>query len=171
VLRGARSLAVAAAAVGLSVVSHDLAGGARPGVVPLAVLAVLTLVAVRPLARREIRLPLLLAVLGAGQLALHHAFEGAARIAPVAPHPHDAGGSTLAMLGAHAAATVAVALVLRHGDAALWRLWSWLTGRGVPAAPRALVDVAVPPPSGALPTVRLAPVPGAVGGRAPPAVA
>ncbi|MDF9875941.1 hypothetical protein [Cellulosimicrobium cellulans] len=173
-LHGVRALVLASVAVGLSLVSHDLAGGARPGFVPLVVLAVLTTVVVRPLARCEVRLPVLLAALGVGQIALHQAFGACAALshAPVLPaHRHDDGLSTLAMLGAHALATVAVALVLRHGDGALWRLWSWLAGCGVPARPRALVVLAPLPASAALPVARRAPASGTVGGRAPPVLA
>ncbi|MCB7135607.1 hypothetical protein [Cellulosimicrobium marinum] len=173
-LRAVRALVLAATAVGLSLVSHDLAGGAHPGVVPLVVLTALAAVVVRPLARREIRLPVLLAVLGVGQLALHHVFVACATLS-VAPRPsshqHDDALSTLAMLGAHAVATVAVALVLRHGDAVLWRLWTWLTGRQVPGHPRPLAVLAAVPVLVTLPVDRPAPVPGTVGGRAPPALA
>ena len=171
-LRGVRALLLAAAVLGLSVVAPGHAGGADPGAVPLVVLAALTAVAVRPLTRRQIGLPRLLGLLGAGQLVLHVVFDRCAALAPTgAPHTHADGASPLAMLGAHAVATLAVALVLRYGDAVLWRLWSWLTGAAVPGRPRAVVAPTAPLARGELPTVRDVLVRGAALGRAPPAVA
>ncbi len=146
-LRGVRVLLLAAAVVGLSVVAHGLAGGTDPGAVPLGVLAVLTAVAVRPLTRREVGLPRLLGLLGAGQLVLHVVFDRCAALSPADAAAHAHSSSPLAMLGAHAVATLAVALVLRYGDAVLWRLWTWLVGRRVPGRPRRLVVPAAPPPS------------------------
>ncbi|WP_435737975.1 hypothetical protein V5D56_05095 [Cellulosimicrobium sp. PMB13] len=173
-LRAARGLVLAAVVVGLSLLSHELAGGSRPDVVPLVVLAALSAVAVRPLTRREVGLPRLLALLGAGQVVLHVVLERSAELSPTATasaHAHDGPAATMTMLAAHAVATVVVALVLRHGDAVLWRLWTWLTRRRVPEAPRAVVVPVRPLPRRVLPSVRRAPVPGAVGGRAPPASA
>ncbi|MCR1981134.1 hypothetical protein NSA53_02620 [Cellulosimicrobium cellulans] len=168
VLRGVRVLLLAAAVVGLSVVAHGLAGGTDPGAVPLGVLAVLTAVAVRPLTRREVGLPRLLGLLGAGQLVLHVVFDRCAALSPADAAAHAHSSSPLAMLGAHAVATLAVALVLRYGDAVLWRLWTWLAGRRVPGRPRRLVVPAAPPAVGALPTVRDLLVRGAAPGRGPP---
>ncbi|WP_454042026.1 hypothetical protein [Cellulosimicrobium sp. Marseille-Q8652] len=174
-LRAARALLLAVAVVALSLVSHDVAGGAAPGAVPLVVLTALAAVAVRPLTRREVGLPRLLSLLGLGQVVLHLVFERCAAMSPTAapaPHGHDDPGQVLSMLGAHALATLVLAVVLRYGDACLWRLWSWLSGRRIPGRPRpVVVGAAVPLTSARLPSPRRAPVPGAVGGRAPPAVA
>lgn len=174
-LRAARGLVLAAVVVGLSLLSHDLAGGSRPGTVPLVVLAALSAVAVRPLTRREVGLPRLLALLGVGQVVMHVVLERSAELSATATastHAHDGPVATATMLAAHAVATVVLALVLRHGDALLWRLWSWLSGRQAPGRPRpVVVGRVVPLARGCLPTPRRAPVPGAVGGRAPPAVA
>lgn len=164
-----RVLLLAAVVVGLSLVAHGLAGGARPGVVPLVVLTALTAVAVRPLGRHEVSMPRLIGLLGAGQVVLHVVFEQCALLSlvPGEPvhHQHAAAPMPL-MLGAHVAATLVVALVVRHGEAFLWRLWAWLTARLVPAGPVALVRpgrLVVGP--GRAPAGR---VPGTWRGRAPP---
>lgn len=170
-LRGVRVLLLAAAVVGLSVVAHGLAGGADPGAVPLGVLAVLTAVAVRPLTRRQIGLPRLLGLLGAGQLVLHVVFERCAALSPSGAAVHAHAASPLTMLGAHAVATLAVAVVLRYGDAVLWRLWTWLTGCRVPGRPRSVVVRTAAPVVGVLPAVRDLLVRGAAPGRGPPLAA
>lgn len=157
--------------VGLSLVSHVLAGGAHPGAVPLVVLTALTVVALRPLARRELAMPALLGSLGAGQVVLHVAFERCAVLAagPGQAHHQDA-LPTPGMVVAHATATLAIAVVLRHGEALLWRLWAWLTGRGVPGQPRVVVAIA-PPPRAELPEARPMFVDPLVRERAPPLAA
>lgn len=136
-LRSARVLCLAVLLVGLSVVSHQLAGGDRPRAVPLVVLTALTFALVRPLTRRQVGLPRLLGLLGAGQLGLHVAFERFAALEPVFAGPvhHHGTASDGWMLAAHALTTVVVALVVRHGDALLWRVWTWLTRRRLPVAP------------------------------------
>jgi len=75
------------------------------------------------------------------------------------------------MLGAHAVATLAVAVVLRYGDAVLWRLWTWLTGCRVPGSPRSVVVRTAAPVVGVLPAVRDLLVRGAAPGRGPPLAA
>lgn len=173
-LRRARVLLLAAAVVGLSVLSHLLAGGRGPGVVPLLVLTVLTAVGVLPFTRARLGLPRLLALLGTGQLVLHVAFERCAALGPatrsaVPGHATTADlAAAVAMLAAHAAATLGLALVLRYGDAVLWRLWAWLTGLGAvhDGAP-VLVPRSAAPRTGA-PVAHAAPVRGAWHGRAPP---
>jgi hypothetical protein len=139
VLHGVRALLLAAVVVGLSLVAHGLAGGARPGAVPLVVLAALTAVAVRPATRREVSVPRLIGLLGAGQVVLHVVFEQCAllSVVPGTPgeHHHPGAVADPLMIGAHVVATFVVALVLRHGESLLWRLWAWLTARHLPLAP------------------------------------
>lgn len=165
-------LLLAVAAVAMSLVSHLLAGGAHPGVVPLVVLTALTALAIRPLTRREITMPRLLGTLGGGQVVLHVAFERCAALsaAPGPAHHHQDTATTPWMIGAHAVATLAIAAVLRHGEALLWRLWAWLTGRSLPGEPR-VVLVTAPPPHGYLPEVRPVFTGGLPQGRAPPLAA
>jgi hypothetical protein len=138
VLHGVRALLLAAVVIGLSLVAHGLAGGARPGVVPLLVLAALTAVAVRPAARHEVSMPRLIGLLGAGQLVLHLVFEQCALLSAVPGasegHEHPVALARPLMIGAHVVATFVVALVLRHGESMLWRLWAWLTARHLPTA-------------------------------------
>lgn len=169
-LREARALMLAAAAVTLSVISHGLAGGAQPDVVPLIIIGVLACVVIRPWTRRQLGMPTLLAVLGAGQLVLHFAFEGSAAVGAadaLAQHHHGHHASPLWMICAHAAATLVIGLVLRHGEAVLWRLWSlW---RPVPGVPYAVVVPSGPPPAGNLPALHMAAVRRAIQARAPPA--
>lgn len=143
-------LLLAAVAVGLSLSSHVAAGGAYPGTVPLVVLTALTAVAVRPLTRGELAMPVLLGSLGAGQVLLHVVFEQCVilSVAPGQTHHADAGPAPW-MIAAHAVATLAVAGVLRHGEALVWRLWAWLTGRRLPGRPR-IVVVGAPSPHGIL---------------------
>lgn len=169
-LRGARAFVLAAAIVGLSTTAHQLAGGADPGAVPLVALAALTVALVRPLTLREARLPTMLALLGAGQVALHFAFEWCAELArvPAGVHHHGSAASGASMLAAHLVATLAVALVLRHGEIVLWRLWAWLTKRRILCARRVLVVTAAACACGALLTVHAAPGCDAVRARAPP---
>ncbi len=137
-----RALLLAVVVVGLSLVAHGLAGGARPGVVPLVVLAALTAVTVRPVARHEISMPRLVGLLGAGQVVLHVVFEQCAllSVVPGTPgeHHHPGAMADPLMIGAHVVATLVVALVLRHGETLLWRLWVWLTARHLPTAPAAI---------------------------------
>lgn len=164
-----RVLLLAALVVGLSLVAHGLAGGGHPGVVPLVVLTALTAVAVRPMGRREVSMPRLIGLLGVGQVVLHVVFEQCALLAFVpgaAAHHHPETTSKPLMLGAHVVATLVVAVVLRHGEALVWRLWAWLTARLVQARPPALVRPGHLAVSGR--TVPVGRVPGTLGGRGPP---
>lgn len=167
-----RVLVLAVILIGLSVVSHQLAGGAYPGAVPLVGLTALAVALIGPLTRRELGLPRLLAVLGAGQVGLHAAFERLAELAPAAAgpaHPHHHGAESDArMLAAHAVATLALALLLRHGDALLWRLWTWLSLRHLPSAPPPAVVVPEAAACGAPFVVRASAHSMAVQARAPP---
>jgi hypothetical protein len=174
ILHGVRALLLAAVVVGLSLVAHRLAGGSHPGVVPLVVLAALTAVAVRPAARHEIAMPRLVGLLGAGQVVLHVVFEQCAllSVVPGAAGVHDHPESTAdpLMIAAHVVATFVVALVLRHGEGWLWRLWAWLTARRLPGSPAAFTSpwhLVV----GALRAGHGGRVPGTSRGRGPPVAA
>lgn len=169
-LRGVRAGLLATAVVGLSLVSHRLAGGAAPGAVPVVVLVMLTAVMLRGVLGRRLALPLLLGVLGLGQVVLHYTFEQCALLAasPAPAHAHAA-ENPVPMLAAHVLATLVVSVLLTHADRALWTLWSWLTMRSVPRLVRrpASRGRALPVLASTL-RAPAAPGHGAVMGRAPP---
>ncbi|MFB9378628.1 hypothetical protein ACFFKU_06705 [Kineococcus gynurae] len=148
-LRLLRSTVTGGAVVALASGAHLAGGGRLPG--PVAWLALLVLVACASftLTRRRLGRRSLLAALTGGQLVLHTLFTvlapDAVRLAAAGHHhvlvlpdpaagtmpllpllPVPAGGTDLAMAGAHAAATVATALLLAHGEDVLWRTWAWL---------------------------------------------
>ncbi|GAA1979440.1 hypothetical protein GCM10009718_15290 [Isoptericola halotolerans] len=174
-LREVRALLLAAAIVLPSLGAHVLAGGSIPGAVPLLVALALTAVIVRPLCRREVRLPWMLAGLGVGQVLLHVGFEqGAALTAHPAHHHghvHDDPAAPLVMLAAHVLADVVIALGLRYGESLLWRWWRWWSHR-IPTTDRVLGVVGA-----ARRAVRDLPVPACsrrhspAQGRAPPVIA
>ncbi|WP_336854084.1 hypothetical protein [Sinomonas albida] len=144
VFRLSRAAAVAGVSVLLAAGAHTAAGGALPDPLILAALLALSLVAVMLISGRKISATAMLAVLSATQLVLHEAFivlsEGpntAPVLAPGSEHVHvlgmmaSSGGAHVhsegpEMLAAHAVATLATALVLARGEAAVWALLSWL---------------------------------------------
>lgn len=138
---------VALTVVSLAAGAHTLAGGELP--VPGILLALLALTGLASTAATRLKLsfPALAALLGAGQLMLHEAFalsgqvpagaigsahHAGATLAPVAADQIHlqlpALGSTLPLLmfAGHALATLACALLLARGEAALWSLAAWL---------------------------------------------
>lgn len=163
-----RAAMVAVMIVTLGAAAHVVGGGELP--VPGIMLAVLALTGMAATAATRLRLnfPAMAALLGAGQLVLHEAFSafsspvGPIRADPAghhpaaslaglpldtagAPHLHDVDSwAASLMLGGHALATLACALLLAKGEAALWSLAAWL---------RPLVQL----PEAALPDVAAAP--------------
>jgi hypothetical protein len=143
---------VAAVIVALAAAAHTFAGGELPA--PGIMLAVLALTGLASTAATRFKLNFfaLSALLGAGQVALHEVFSAFSAVAPAsAPsaghhgepaaldglqlHAVSAAGAHLhqldspfpaLMLGGHAAATIACALLLAKGEAALWSLAAWL---------------------------------------------
>jgi hypothetical protein len=172
-LRGVRTLLLAAAVVLPSLGAHVVAGGSSPAAPLLLVLVTLTAVAVHPVARHELRLPGMVVVLGGGQLLLHVAFERGAALTSAgetAAHAHHDAVSPAAMIAAHVVADLVLAVALRYGETLLWRLWRWWSHR-LPAGRRVLVARAArptPPVLSAPPRDRWR---GAVQGRAPPVIA
>lgn len=140
-LRAVRVFLLATTVVALSLVMHLLAGGDHPGTVSVLVLAGLTTLALLPPTRREITLPGLVVMLSAGQIVLHVAFEQCALLAaaPTAAHHPTPAPSGWMMIVAHVVATLVTAVVLRHGEALLWRLRDWLVGRRLPGRPHVVV--------------------------------
>jgi hypothetical protein len=167
-----RASAVATVILALASGAHFAGGGELPA--PAILLAVLALTALGSTAATRLRLgfPAMAALLGVGQLALHELFTafgspgitnptaaalhpghlaGPDVLAPAVVHVHAAEGTTLPlMVAAHALATLACALLLAKGEAALWALAAWL--RPLAALPRAVAPDAVPPAFVSLPT-------------------
>lgn len=130
--------------------AHVAAGGAAPslGVVALCLLVVTTVC--MPLTGRRIGRRLTLGLLAGTQLALHTTFTALGQAAPNDHYAlswcghaqllsHGAAPGDLpmhmgpVMLLAHALATIALALVLAHGESLLWSLASFL-GRRLPTS-------------------------------------
>lgn len=143
-----RAGAVTSAMVSLAAGAHVLAGGALPDAGITTGLVVLMLAPVMILTQVKLTAPLMAGLLGAGQLVLHQAFAvlsvsggfipvsgdhlhvtGSLLPAAAAMMPNPAAVPEALMLALHAAATLATALVLARGEAALWALAAWLRPR------------------------------------------
>jgi len=144
--RFSRALAVTTASFSLAAGAHVLAGGTLPAPEILLGLLVLALAPVMILAKAKITAPVMMVLLGAGQLALHQAFDAftvSAAFVPTASehlHGHEAAGTVVTgplmtghtaapgalMLALHALATLVTALILARGEAAVWALAAWL---------------------------------------------
>ncbi len=193
-LRLTRAGAFALTAVALSLAGHVAAGGRSPGTVMVLLLAGVCVLPAVWLTARQRRLPSLVAALGAGEFLLHHAFmalSGTAtchvvhgsghashaaalhctRMADPAAMSGMAGGGHLSppMLLAHVLATIALALLLAHGERVVWSLCGWLRAAVPPLPGPALVPAARR--TDATRSVRTAPSrlrPGSVSRRGPP---
>lgn len=140
-----RAVAFTAAMFALAAGAHVLAGGVLPQPAILTGLVALVLLPVMMLAKIRINTPVTAFLLTAGQLVLHEAFSALSvsqSFAPVAgEHVHAAGplaavaGGGAAehfhaadplMLVLHGLATIATAVVLARGEAAVWALAAWL---------------------------------------------
>lgn len=172
-LRLLRSGVLAVGVLALSAGAHALAGGHLPATAPLAALAAAVWLGCWAAGQRRLSASALTGLLAVSQTALHAAFEAlspdpspdggghAARAVPAGlealaaaggagAHHHATalwvGGPTsadAAMLVAHAAAALALALVCARGEDVLWDLCAWL-------APLAavLLATALPAPAG-----------------------
>ncbi len=196
-LRLARATSLALVAYSLSLGAHVLAGGEAPSATGTAVLlGVTTWACVLVTSRRVARVPLV-ALLGASQLLLHHAFMLASAssgcltvtgahaghgmpgpmtyctdpAAAMSAMPSMSGHATsgAAMTVAHAVAALLLGVVLARGEDALWFLAGlvWPTA----TAPVLLPSAARPLPVAPSPTGAASAVllPGGVGRRGPPA--
>ena len=149
-----RTAVVAAAVISLAAGAHSLAGGQLPPAPVMAALTALTVLCVVLVTRWEMTALSLTAVLAAGQALLHEAFStllGTATQPPNAQALHDQalhGHGTVVrapaasagpelhrhlpadldppMLTLHVIATLATAVLLAKGEAALWALAAWL---------------------------------------------
>jgi len=140
-----RAVALTAAMFALAAWAHVLAGGVLPQPAIVAGIAALVLAPVTILSKTRISAPAMIGLLGASQLALHWAFDalsvsatftpaagahvhGVSPLSPAAAAlmPEHAAVPGALMLALHAAATLATALVLARGEAAVWALAAWL---------------------------------------------
>lgn len=145
--------------------AHLMGGGALPAPGVLVVVAALIGLTAVTITGRRCRLPLLLGVLGLQQLLLHYLFDlvGASAAIGAAcstsgPHhlmahgcwsasatSSSAGEMGWAMVAAHAAAVLATAALLAHGEAWFWRVTERIVAAasaqptGWPSQPQAVV--------------------------------
>ncbi|UUL77335.1 hypothetical protein NG819_07585 [Pseudarthrobacter sp. Fe7] len=141
-----RAAAFTAAMFSLATGAHVLAGGVMPQPGIAAGLIALVLMPVMMLARIRVNAPVMAILLTGGQLVLHEAFSAlsvsTAFASRAGEHLHPAGpvaavtaggvggehlhASDPLMLALHGLATIATALVLARGEAAVWALAAWL---------------------------------------------
>lgn len=143
-LRQVRSAVLAVVVLALAATAHVLAGGELPTLLVLSGLALGTACATWALTRFRLGRVAILAVLGAGQFLLHQAFElfGPSSAVATTGHDHSAAAmaaqlssatpmtgmtDSLPMVTAHVLATILAALVVAHGERALWALLAWCT--------------------------------------------
>ena len=163
-LRLFRSLVFTGAIVGLAAGGHVIGGGTLPAPIITLALTALLMVPVTWLSKRELSFPVLLGLLGAGQMLLHealstlsvsavcqasatgrgshHAATSSLHCLPASPaelSAHSGAGiDPLAMLAGHALAVLGTAWLLRQGEAALWQLLAWLRPLAVLPRPAVL---------------------------------
>lgn len=163
-IRLLRAAVVCVVILTLSSAAHVTGGGTLPHPLLLFALAAFGMLPALFLSRRSLKLPTLLTALGTGQFVLHHALamlSTSTTCVPGAAHAHHgttaaclAGpvetaaqlpGSgmplsmTLGMLAAHAAATLATAVVLTRGEQALYATAAWLRPLFAPLRTAAVV--------------------------------
>lgn len=169
-----RAAMVAAMIVTLAAAAHVVGGGDLPAPGIMAAVLALTGMAATAATRRKVNFPAMAALLGTGQLVLHEAFSAfsspaAAPAGPAGHHPasipfpglpldaagtaathlhqYESGWAAALMLGGHALATLACAVLLAKGEAALWSLAAWL--RPLVRLPRAAMPDVVASPAAA----------------------
>ncbi|GAA1773428.1 hypothetical protein GCM10009712_21760 [Pseudarthrobacter sulfonivorans] len=127
--------------------AHVLGGGELPAPEILLAVLALSVLAATTATRLKLNFAAMIAVLGAGQFALHEVFTVFSTPVPIshpaadahhlsaaaipaldaAAHVHALASTTsILMLATHALATAACALLLAKGEAALWALAAWL---------------------------------------------
>lgn len=147
-----RAAAVTAAVFGLAAGAHALSGGSLPKPEISFGLLALVLAPVMILTRIRITAPVMILLLGSGQLILHEAFgalsvdalsvhglSSPTGLTSVSGHLHgvpllspaplvtaETAAPGALMLILHAVATLVTALLLARGEAALWALAAWL---------------------------------------------
>jgi len=144
-MRSARGVAVASASALITGLGHVAGGGTVPDLGLLIALFPLIAALIIALADACRGVVGMLAVLAAGQLAMHQTMD-------VLGHHQAATGGRPSMLGMHVVATIATGLLIRDADQVLAVLLGWL-GRVLPrrltppAADRPLPTLAVPSPA------------------------
>lgn len=156
-----RAAVVTVVVLALSTGAHLGGGGTLPPLSVFIGLSAFTLLGVSLIAKRTLRLPILVAVLGGGQFVFHHAFglftATTAACVPASAHLHHSaivctGGSVASpqhvdgdtgavMLLTHVVATLVIAVAITRGEEALYAVAAWLYPRlcqppGPPAPPR-----------------------------------
>ncbi len=131
-VRHARSLLVSAVIVALSVAGHLAGGGRSPHPLAIALLLACASVPAYAFARRRLGIVTLIALLGAGQYAVHYTLAASPMRAPghsesMPTHGLDSSRGGLVMLVAHLVATFVAAGLLAHGDSLLWTIWRLLS--------------------------------------------
>ena len=140
-----RAVAFTAAMFALAAGAHVLAGGSMPHPAIFTGLVALVLLPVMMLAKTRVTAPVMAFLLITGQLLLHEAFSALSvsksfasgageHLHAAAPLAAAAAGGTAQhvhtadplMLVLHGLATLATALVLARGEAAVWALAAWL---------------------------------------------
>ncbi|MHC6594261.1 hypothetical protein [Arthrobacter sp. C152] len=140
-----RAAAFTTAMIALAAGAHIIAGGSLPQPAVLAGITALVLAPVMILAKFKLTTPVTAVLLVASQLVLHQAFNalslstgpgsapaghlhgsGLAHLPVESLAPEHAATPGTLMLILHAAATVATAVVLARGEAAVWALAAWL---------------------------------------------
>ncbi|MBZ2198672.1 hypothetical protein [Occultella gossypii] len=149
-LRLLRAAVVSVSVLGLALGAHLSAGGTLGDPLVVAAAGAFTMLIAILVCGSRLNAVTVLALLGAGQLGLHHVFTATAGLGATAGcstgtaaagHAHGAALSesvqhcvtpagdghalTAAMLGAHVFATVLNAALLWRGDRALFALWTW----------------------------------------------
>jgi hypothetical protein len=135
-----RGSILAALATLLTATGHVVGGGSLVGLSPLAVLVPMLATVLVAVAERCRGVAATLLALGAGQVALHYL------MVVLTVHGHRAPGtfSTVAMVVGHAVATLAIAVVLAHADAATAALLGALRRIRLRRPRTGVVDVAPP---------------------------
>ncbi len=124
-----RGAIVGSSAVVLGAGGHALASGMTPAPSSLAVAGVVAVLVGILMSGRRWRLPSLIAVLAAAQLAFHVLLGGNAHAMPGMPGPAGGDGShhPVLMVLAHALAVVVSAALLERGEDWCWQLVELLT--------------------------------------------
>lgn len=122
--RSARTGAFVLVAALIAVVGHVVGGGMPPDLPLLVAMGGLLVVALRPLAGRRHRFPVLLAAMVGTQLAFHLVLTVA-----TASHPGMDHIDPVRMVAFHAVAALVSTGLLAHGDRLWFALHGWLTRR------------------------------------------
>jgi hypothetical protein len=126
-LRLVRGAIVGSSAVVLGAGGHALASGMTPPASSLAVAGAVALLVGIVMSGRRWRLPSLIAVLAAAQLAFHVLLGGSAHAMPGMPAPAGGSHHPVLMVLAHAMAVVVSAALLERGEDWCWQLVELLT--------------------------------------------